>query len=242
MTTAGHVPSRTDTLAILEPRSEQATDQEQCQSAADGAGEPGATNSDDLWFAHPTALVEGGCIGEGTKIWAYTHVLPGARIGRHCNIGDHCFIEQGASVGDNATVKNGNMLWEGIAIEDDVFVGAHVTFTNDLYPRSHRAPNAPTKGKGDWLVPTLVQRGASIGAGAVIIAGVTIGEYALVAAGAVVTKDVPAYAVVKGTPARASGWVCQCGHPLSRQKGFEACPECGIALSADAMAVVVAPR
>lgn len=184
-------------------------------------------------FAHPTALVEGADIGSGTKIWAYSHVLAGARVGRDCNIGDHCFIEQGAAIGDNVTVKNGNTLWEGITIEDDVFVGAHVTFTNDLYPRSHRTSTRPPREKADWLVPTLVKRGASIGAGAVILAGVTIGEYALVAAGAVVTKDVPAYAIVRGTPARVHGWICQCGHPLSRHKGFVACIECGVALTAD---------
>jgi len=180
-------------------------------------------------FVHPTAQVETVDVGEGTRIWAFAHVLPGAHVGKDCNIGDHCFIEGGARVGDNATVKNGNMLWEGVTLEEGVFVGPHVFFTNDLYPRSQRLPEVRNRyaSKESWLVPTLVRRGASLGAGAVILAGVTVGELAMVAAGAVVTKDVPPHALVVGAPARARGWVCQCGRPLRFRHGDSTCQSCG---------------
>jgi UDP-2-acetamido-3-amino-2,3-dideoxy-glucuronate N-acetyltransferase len=138
-------------------------------------------------------------------------------------------VEGGVSVGDYVTIKPGNMLWEGVTLEDGVFVGANVLFTNDRYPRSARYPaiHRPPPRKEDWLVPTLVRRGASLGAGAVVVPGVTIGEFALVAAGAVVTKDVPAYGLVKGNPARLGGWVCQCAHPLAVSNAVAVCAECG---------------
>lgn len=176
-------------------------------------------------FIHPTALVETDQVGEGTKIWAFSHVLKGAAIGQHCNVGDHCFIESGAWVGDGVTVKNGNMIWEGVRIEDAVFIGPHVFFTNDLFPRSRHLPEAAPRAakKENWLVPTLVKRGASLGAGAVILAGVTIGEYALVAAGALVTKDVPPHALVMGAPARVRAWMCRCGRRLRFVRGRATC-------------------
>lgn len=179
-------------------------------------------------FVHSTALVEAKEIGQGSRIWAYAHVMPEAHIGANCNIGDHCFVEAGAYVGDNSTVKNGNMIWEGVTLEEGVFVGPHAFFTNDLYPRSPRLPQVRGRyeNKQNWLVPTLVRTGASLGAGAVIVAGVTIGEYAMVAAGAVVTRDVPSYALVKGNPARVGGWVCRCGRPLHFSGGLAACSEC----------------
>lgn len=147
-------------------------------------------------FVHPTALVETDDIGEGTRVWAYAHLMVGAQVGKHCNIGDLCFIESGSRIGDGVTLKNGNMVWEGVTLEDGVFVGPHAFFTNDRYPRSARLREAQTEHNDrSWLVPTYVGRGASLGAGAVILPGVTIGEYAMVGAGAVVTRDVPAHAL-----------------------------------------------
>lgn len=179
-------------------------------------------------YKHPTALVETDDVGDGTRIWAFTHVMADVHIGKDCNIGSHCFIESGASVGDRVTIKNGNMIWEGVTIEDDVFIGPQVVFTNDLRPRSPRFPAVAkryeTKG---WLVPTRVGRGASIGAGAVILAGANIGQFALVGAGAVVTHPVPAHALVTGNPARQRGWVCECGQNLESETEAWRCPSCG---------------
>src|ERR1700760_3524866 len=144
-------------------------------------------------FIHERALVESDKIGPGTRVWAFAHVMPGAVIGRDCNICDHTYIEGDVVVGDRVTIKSGVFLWDGLRVEDDVFIGPQATFTNDLMPRS-RQPFT--------LAQTTIQRGASIGAGAVILPGVTVGERAMVGAGAVVTKDVPADAVVVGNPAR----------------------------------------
>lgn len=144
-------------------------------------------------FVHEHALVESDSIGRGTRVWAFAHVMPAAVIGADCNICDHTYIEGGARLGDRVTIKSGVYLWVGVTLEDDVFVGPQATFTNDLMPRSRQ----PFE-----LSETTVRRGASIGAGAVILAGVTIGERAMVGAGAVVTKDVPPDTVVIGNPAR----------------------------------------
>ncbi len=133
-------------------------------------------------------------IGEGTRIWQYVVILPEAVIGRDCNICSHCFIENKAVVGDRVTVKCGVQLWDGVTLEDDVFIGSNATFTNDLKPRSRNA--------AAQLLPTLVKKGATIGANATILPGLTIGEGAMVGAGAVVTKDVPPGALVVGNPAR----------------------------------------
>ena len=179
-------------------------------------------------FIHPTALVETQQIGSETRIWAFSHVLKGAEIGARCNIGDHCFIEAGVRIGDSVTIKNGNRLWEGVTLESGVFVGPGVFFTNDLYPRSPRLHQVEGRyATKQWLVPTHVAEGASLGAGAVIIAGVTIGQFAMVGAGAVVTKDVPPHALVIGNPARIRGWVCQCGQPLTFQQRSADCTTCG---------------
>lgn len=180
-------------------------------------------------FVHPTALVETQDVGEGTKVWALAHVMKGAKIGAECNIGDHCFVESGAVVGSYVTIKNGNMVFEGVTLEDGVFVGPHVFFTNDLYPRSSRYALVNMRSeKSEWLVTTLVQRGASLGSGSIILAGHTIGEFAMVGAGAVVTSDVPAYALVVGNPAHVHGWVCRCGLPLSFAADDTArCGKCG---------------
>ncbi len=145
-------------------------------------------------FVHPHGLCESSNIGEGTRIWAFAHVLPKAIIGRDCNICDHVFIENDVRVGDRVTIKCGVQLWDGIELEDDVFVGPNATFTNDRFPRSKQYPSTFPR--------TIVRRGASIGANATILPGITIGEMAMVAAGAVVTKDVPAFAQVRGVPAK----------------------------------------
>ena len=150
-------------------------------------------------FAHPDARVETGAIGPRTRIWAFAHVLPGARIGADCNICDHTFIEGGAEVGDRVTVKCGVQLWDGVTLEDDVFVGPNATFTNDPFPRSKQKPASYTR--------TLVKRGASIGANATILPGLTIGSDAMIGAGAVVTRDVPARAIVKGNPGYVTGYM-----------------------------------
>lgn len=151
------------------------------------------------FFTHPEGRVESSDIGPGTRIWAFAHVLAGARIGADCNIGDYTFIEGGVVLGDRVTVKCGVQLCEGVTLEDDVFIGPNATFTNDPFPRSGR--------RLPQLARTLVRRGASVGAQATILPGVTIGSGAMVGAGAVVTRDVPARAIVVGNPASVTGYV-----------------------------------
>jgi UDP-2-acetamido-3-amino-2,3-dideoxy-glucuronate N-acetyltransferase len=149
---------------------------------------------------HQHALVEPGArIGPGTRIWAFAHILPGAVIGRDCNICDQTFIENDVVVGDRVTIKSGVQLWDGVTLGDDVFVGPNATFTNDPFPRSRQRPTSFPR--------TFVCNGASIGANATILPGLTIGEAAMVGAGAVVTKDVPPEAIVVGNPARIVGYV-----------------------------------
>ena len=160
------------------------------------------------FFAHPRALVESGDIGPRTRVWAFAHVMAGAKVGADCNIGDHAFIESGVTIGNNVTVKNGVALWDGVEVEDDVFLGPHCVFTNDLNPRAY-IKKAPETMTGTW-----VRKGATIGAGAVIVCGIEIGAYAFVGAGAVVLRSVPSFAVVVGNPARQIGWMCLCAHRL----------------------------
>lgn len=151
------------------------------------------------FFAHPNALCESTQVGEGTRIWAFAHVLPGARIGRDCNICDGVFVENDVVVGDRVTVKCGVQLWDGVRLEDDVFVGPNATFTNDPFPRSRQRPES--------FAVTTVERGASIGANATLLPGITIGRGAMVGAGAVVNRSVPRFAIVAGNPARIIGYV-----------------------------------
>ena len=143
---------------------------------------------------HPTAIVETEHIGDGTRVWAFVHILPGAQIGADCNLCDHVFIENDVVVGDRVTVKSGVQLWDGVRIEEDVFVGPNVAFTNDPFPRSKQYPEA--------FAQTFVRKGASIGANATILPGITIGQNAMVGAGAVVTQDIPPNAIVVGNPAQ----------------------------------------
>lgn len=151
------------------------------------------------YFKHETALVESTCVGDGTRVWAFAHVLAGACIGRDCNICDHTFIENDVILGDRVTVKCGVQLWDGLRIEDDVFIGPNATFTNDAFPRSAQKP--------ERFLNTFLRKGASIGANATILPGLTIGEQVMVGAGAVVTRDVPPNAVVVGNPARIVSYV-----------------------------------
>jgi UDP-2-acetamido-3-amino-2,3-dideoxy-glucuronate N-acetyltransferase len=183
-------------------------------------------------FVHSHALCESEQIGPGTQIWAFAHVMKGAVVGRDCNIGDHSYIETGARIGDRVTIKNQVMVWDGVDIADDVFIGPGVSFTNDRRPRSPRmtlpAVAARYRNREGWLARTRVEKGASIGAGCVILAGVKIGAYAMAAAGAVVTCDIPAHALVAGMPAHSVGWVCRCGARMqpSRNAAWR-CPQCG---------------
>ena len=171
------------------------------------------------FFKHETALVESDEIGAGTRIWAYAHVMRGAKIGEHCNICDHSFVESGAVIGNNVTIKNGVSIWDKVTIEDGVFLGPNAALTNDLWPRSRKA---------DWQISaTLIQRGATIGANATIVCGIKIGAYAMIGAGAVITRDVPAYAICYGNPARVQGWVCACANKIAFRDSQATCDKCG---------------
>ena len=178
-------------------------------------------------LAHSTAIVDTDQIGAGTRIWAFTHIMEKVVVGANCNIGEHCFIESGAVIGDNVTIKNQAMIWEGVTISDGVFVGPNVTFTNDLFPRSARLPQAAGRyAERGWLSQTRVDRGASIGAAAVVLSNLTIGEFATIGAAAVVTKDVVAHTLMIGNPARSIGWVCECGQLLRFSDERAVCSQC----------------
>jgi acetyltransferase-like isoleucine patch superfamily enzyme len=171
------------------------------------------------YFVHPQGLVdEGVIIGARTTVWAFAHVVKGASIGEDCNLCDHTFVENGVCVGDRVTIKCGVYLWDGVTLEDDVFVGPCVAFTNDLRPRSKKYP--------DHFLKTHLQQGCSVGANATVLP-VTIGRWAMVAAGAVVTRDVPAHALMRGNPARLAGWVCRCGEKLALAANAKSTCTCG---------------
>jgi|LakMenEpi03Aug12_release.lakeMendotaPanAssembly.Ray.scaffolds.fasta_scaffold00009_117 UDP-2-acetamido-3-amino-2,3-dideoxy-glucuronate N-acetyltransferase len=178
---------------------------------------------------HPTAIVETQDIGQRTSIWAMVHVMKNVVIGSDCNIGDHCFLESGCRVGDRVTIKNMVLLWDGVTIQDDVFIGPRVTFSNDRYPRSPRMPQAKQRYEAteNWLERTMVQRGCSIGAGAILCPGIELGAYSMIAAGAVVTAPVSPFSLVRGVPAKHVTDVCVCGHPLPGDWRCCDCPECG---------------
>ena len=159
-------------------------------------------------FIHPSAIVdEGAVLGAGTKIWHFCHVMSGTRIGARCSFGQNCFVSSRVTIGDNARVQNNVSIYDLVTLEDDVFLGPSMVFTNVLTPRAA----FPRK---EGYAPTLVRKGATIGANATVICGHEIGEAAMIAAGAVVTKDVPAFALMAGIPARRIGWVCRCGERL----------------------------
>jgi acetyltransferase-like isoleucine patch superfamily enzyme len=167
-------------------------------------------------FIHPQALVDpGATVGAGTRVWAFAHVANGAVVGDDCNVCEHAFIEGKVILGNRVTIKCGVSLWDGFVAEDDVFIGPGAGFVNDLRPRSRRYP--------ERFLTTRLQAGCSVGTNATILP-VTIGRWAMVAAGAVVTRDVPTHALVRGIPARVAGWVCYCGEKLQfRDQAGAAC-------------------
>src|SRR6266478_5342559 len=175
------------------------------------------------YFAHESSYVDDGAvIGAGTRIWHFCHVMPGAVIGERCNLGQNVVVMPGTRIGNNVKIQNNVSIYEGVTLEDDVFCGPSCVFTNVLNPRSHVSRKREYR-------PTRVKRGGSIGANATILCGVTLGEYAFIGAGAVVTSDVPAYALMVGVPARRVGWMCQCGERLVVVRGAAACASCGTA-------------
>src|SRR5688572_13742265 len=171
------------------------------------------------YFVHESSYVDEPFeIGEGTKIWHFSHVMAGSRIGRRCNIGQNVVISPDVRIGDNVKLQNNVSIYTGVELEDDVFCGPSMVFTNVVNPRSHVS-------RKDEYRRTLVKRGASIGANATVVCGHTIGRYAFIGAGAVVTRDIPDYALVVGNPGRIAGWMCQCGIKLgfSRDKESQSC-------------------
>lgn len=169
-------------------------------------------------YVHPNALVESTELGAGTRVWAFAHVQPDVRIGERCNIGDHCFIERGVTIGDDCVIKNGVAVWSGVTLENRVFLGPNAVLTNDLRPRAKAFHSSP--------VATLLKEGVSVGANATIVCGITLGRYAMVAAGSVVTRDVPDFGLVVGVPGKLRGYVCACAEPLPSKSGDYTC-RCG---------------
>lgn len=181
---------------------------------------------------HPTAEVsEKATIGENTRIWHHAQVRPGARIGKNCNIGKGVYIDSDVPIGDNVKIQNYVSVYHGVRIEDGVFIGPHVCFTNDLHPRAVNEDGSP-KAVDDWILSqTLIRKGAALGANSTIRCGITIGEWAMVGSGSVVTRDVPAHGLVFGNPAKLHGFVCTCGEKVdfSEKEGASIvtiCPKC----------------
>jgi UDP-2-acetamido-3-amino-2,3-dideoxy-glucuronate N-acetyltransferase len=182
----------------------------------------------DSFFAHPTSIIDDGAsIGANSKVWHFCHVMPGATIGADCTLGQNVFVASRVTIGKGVKIQNNVSVYDGVVIEDDVFCGPSMVFTNVLAPRSP----FPSE-KRDYL-ETLIRRGASIGANATVVCGNTVGEWALVAAGAVVTKDVPSHALVAGIPAKLMGWVCTCAHSLQFVDASATCSACGRSFEID---------
>ena len=192
----------------------------ECQSSLENDGYPTRLEKPHNYFAHATAVVDHPVeIGDGTKIWHFSHIMSGATIGANCNLGQNVHVGSGVWIGDNVKLQNNVSVYTGVELENDVFCGPSVVFTNVINPRSH------VERKSEYR-RTLVRQGASLGANSTIICGCTIGRFAFVAAGAVVTKDVPDYALVIGAPARQVGWICKCGIRLEVHSGKATCPTC----------------
>jgi UDP-2-acetamido-3-amino-2,3-dideoxy-glucuronate N-acetyltransferase len=173
------------------------------------------------YFVHESSYIDDGAvIGRGTKIWHFCHVMPGAVIGERCNLGQNVVVMGGTRLGNNVKVQNNVSIYEGVTLEDEVFCGPSCVFTNVTNPRSHVSRKSEYR-------PTLVRRGSTIGANATVVCGVTLGEYSFIGAGAVVTEDVPAYALMVGVPARQIGWMCQCGVRLELTGNEVTCAACG---------------
>jgi UDP-2-acetamido-3-amino-2,3-dideoxy-glucuronate N-acetyltransferase len=179
----------------------------------------------ETWYAHPTAVIdEGARIGQGTKVWHFCHVMGSARIGPQCVLGQNVFVGPKVEIGRNVKIQNNVSVYECVTLEDDVFCGPSMVFTNVVNPRSHVS-------RKDEFRTTVVRRGATLGANSTIVCGTEIGRYALVGAGAVVTHDVPPFALVLGVPARRAGWMCACGVRLdlpASGRGESACSACGV--------------
>lgn len=177
----------------------------------------------EKYKVHSSAYVdEGAMIGEGTAIWHFCHIMSGARIGKNCKIGQNVVVHPTAVIGNGVKIQNNVSVYDAVTLEDDVFCGPSCVFTNVINPRSAINRNAP-----EFFRKTLVKKGATIGANATIVCGVTIGRYAFIGAGAVVTKDVPDHALVYGNPARVKGYACECGETLVVEKGQAICKTCG---------------
>lgn len=176
----------------------------------------------EKYFAHPTAVIDDGCsIGEGTKIWHFSHIMTGSVMGKGCNVGQNVVVSSDVVLGNNVKVQNNVSIYTGVICEDDVFLGPSMVFTNIVNPRSAVV-------RKDQYVKTLVKKGVSIGANATIVCGITLGEYCFIGAGAVVTKDVKPYSLVVGNPARHVGWMSRFGHRLHfDDQGMATCPEGG---------------
>jgi UDP-2-acetamido-3-amino-2,3-dideoxy-glucuronate N-acetyltransferase len=173
------------------------------------------------FYVHETSVIDKPSrIGKGTRIWHFCHLMPGVTIGERCILGQNTFVSAGVRIGNNVKIQNNVSIFEGVVIEDDVFCGPSCVFTNVINPRAHVA-------RHDEFLPTIVKQGATIGANATILCGLNIGRFAFIGAGAVVTRDVPDYALVYGNPARIKGWRCQCGEKISFNGGNEAkCSAC----------------
>ena len=178
------------------------------------------TSDDPKYFAHETAIIDPGCeIGEGTKIWHFSHIMADCKIGKNCNIGQNCVVSPEVVLGENVKIQNNVSVYTGVTCEDDVFLGPSMVFTNVINPRS----NVNRRGQ---YTKTNVKRGVSIGANATIVCGHDIGQFAFIGAGAVVTKEVPAYALLVGNPAKQLGWMSEFGHRLNfDEQGVAICPE-----------------
>lgn len=178
-------------------------------------------------FIHPRALVETADIGAGTRIWAHTHIMSGVRIGQDCNLCDGTFVETGVTIGRGVTIKQNVLLCEGVTVDDGVFIGPNVVFTNDLRPRSPRLPLIARRyADKRWLLPTRIETGATLGANTTILCGITIGAWAMIAAGAVVVHPVKPHTLYTGRPGRPLSYVCACAGALHLENHRATCAEC----------------